>query len=654
MKTLFKVGLLIIVLFVFKQSIAQNISDYYGTYSGKVRMPKVEAGIVAGKTKGWTLKNEINQITITISHPDKITISVHNLFEEFETGKEADGIVSLESSGVFNGFINADLSFDVAGIMNHKGIFGTHKGSSAASTTVEGKIFENSIVGDFIFNESKEDFAYLAFDIPLKKEKQDCDFNIVVPSDLKPGSDFYVSLNQSGCISSYTIFYNGKDKPIPQWDGKSVKVEVQAVCCDTRTVVKSIIVPDFGSGKEIIEIKGKQEPFPAPPPEQIATGTLASLLLVKLLEGLLGGKGTGTNKIPPTQIPPSEPKHPRVPDPMAEKPKPVDKPQPGSKPFEIEDKQKYPKVEEKEDKLKPEVTEKKKDIDDKGKKPVSPLDKQKKMEELWRRHEQLLKDAANENQSLNSFFGTARDVIKTVPASFNESITTARRVYDKTHNAFNKFKDFGEEIERNPVEREKFINNVSNISGNLKNTCVNYYKNLEFIDDFRDLKNYFVNDSKQLIRKLYKDPKETIKNYASASIGTENYKSAFDMDKPLEERLLNLGIGYYKTISTLATGEKGTFLYNEVMSKSSSAFNILELTGKISYDHNIVLLRQKLHENFPEIYEKGKMTVIKEGIRIKAKNTYYEFMDQKEKTTTAYNVNDGLERFNSWYEQNLK
>jgi len=606
MKILLKIFVSLIIIY---SSIvnAQDLSKYYGTYSGKLSMGK-EIDISPNSNY------EINDISVKVEQPNKISIYYHLKI----TGKDDDGkTYALEYKGNNEGIINSDLSYSIKGNIT----VGLHHWQTkqwvenTSSTTLDGKLSDNFISGNFqSLSENKVRSLGLSFKAEKKSEEGKCDVNISVPPEVKPGGDFYVVINKIGCVSYYTVYYNGKDKPITKWDGKEVDVEVQVECCDHSAFMKKLKVPAYGSDLRPTEIKQITGKPTDPGPKEIAGGITAGLLLVKLLQLLTSGKGPKTVTPPPV---PTEPKHP----PTQKKP---------------DDKNTVVKK----------IEDKKSVTDSKDNNRISPDDRKKKLEEMEKKMEKLREEAKNENQSLNSPFGISRDLCKTVPASFNETKESVSRVYDSTHKAFNKFKDFGAELVVNQQERSRFVDNVSNISGKLKDTCVNYYKNLEFLDDAKDLKDYFVEKNKEFYKDFSNDPKKTVVEYVKTGLGIHHYEKAFEIDRPLEQRMAFLGLGMFNTGTSIYSGTSGAQLIKNISSDKSVSLNSIWQVSKLSFSHNSVLFKEELGKKFPEMYKEAKDTVIEEAIIIKAKNAFYDYMGEKEKTTLAYNVNDELELIN--------
>lgn len=609
--------LFIIILLQSHKLLSQDISKYYGTYSGQLAMGK-------DIDMSSNAKYETNEITIKVEATNTIKIKYHLKISSVDEDKNT---YVLEYQGENEGTIYSDLSYSATGNIT----VGTHQWETkqwiqkTSPSIVNGKVSDNMIAGDFKSNiDNKVRPLGLTFTSQKKKDEGKCDISISVPPEIKPGSDFYIIVEKTGCVSYYTIYYNGKDKPITNWDGKAVDVEVQVECCDHSAFMRKLKVPSYESGNKTVEVVQNIEKPGDPKPIEVAGGIAAGLILVKLLQLFTTGSGPKTIAPPPvppqTKFPPAQ--------------KTIVKNNLGGK-QDVK------------------ITEKNKVDINKNDDLKSVNDKKFRLAQMEKKMEKLRKEAKNENLSLNSFSGIFRDSAKTIPASFNEAKESVQRVYNTSHQAFDKFKEVADELAVNDKERVRFINSVSSISENLKKTCFDYYKNFEFVDDIKDLKQYLDERNKELSENFVKDPVKTVKEYVSAAVGGENYTTALETDKPLEQRLVNLGIAYYKTISTVSTGGTSSNAIKELLNKNISIKNLWN-AGKAPLYHNQILLRQKLHENFPEMYEEAKFTVIKEGVRIKAKNTYYNFMDEKEKTTSAYNMNDELEIFDKWYKENFK
>lgn len=588
---------------------AQDIGKYSGTHKGKATWKMFENA--AGFEK---LTEEINKVEVIISKTGKIDVVIQ--YKLSQKGND-----TWNYGGAFSGNISNDMSFSINGTLSAAVDIDwwddgqREKNTGSGNAICEGKISDSEITGRIINLKKKGKENEITFTIPLKAGN-DCDVSVTVPGDLKPGGDFYVIINKTGCVSNYTIYYNGKDKPVTNWDGKEVDVEVQVECCDQSAFMRKLIVPAYGSDTKQEEIKQDTGKPTDPKPLEIAGGITAGLLVVKLLQMFASGKGPKT----PTP-PPVEPKPPL---------------KPGTPP--------KPDLNKKPDNKMPDVM--KTNSGAKDKKILSPEDKRKKLEEMEEKMKQLREAARSENQTLNSFFGISRDLCKTIPAAFNETKDSVKRVYDSSHGAFDKVKEWGDELAINQKERSRFAENIGNISGTLKDTCVNYYKNLEFIDDAKDLKDYFSNKNEEFINDLRNDPKKTIMEYVETGLGIHHYEKALETDRPLEQRLAFLGLGIFNTGTSLSTGVSGSQLISNITSGKTASLNTMWQAAKLNFSLNSILFKQEIGKKFPEMYNEAKNTLIQEAVIIKVKNKYYEYTGEKEKTTLAYNVNSELEAIN--------
>ncbi len=650
---------------------AQDLSKYYGTYKGKVTSHLDQTAKEQSAEDG-DKAIITSEAVIIISHQNSISIDLKYRisfekspaywdFKYVYSGTLNNGLKSVCKGEIISETYLNYFAFD--------GKFTVTKDKKPVDCELE--IGNTEIKGFIGKTETKQGTFYLLeFNIPIKPIDEKCDISISVPPEVKPGGDFYVVVNKTGCVSYYTIYYNGKDKPITKWDGKEVDVEVQVECCDKSAFMKKLKVPAYGSGKTPTETKQDTNKPTDPEPKKLIPVLTTSFLLLKLLQLLTSGKG------PKPVTPPPDPNDPSIP-PIKNKPKgtkpDVKKPdstKPEDKKKESDTKEQKPDAkktdntkpedkkketdtkEKKPDNTKPE--DKKKESDTKDKKPLTPEEKKTKLEQMEKKLDALRTEAKNEGLSANSYTGAFRDSLKTIPASLIETKDTLVRVYDTTHKAFDKFKELGDELVENPKEREKFKENVSTLAGNLKDTGVNYYKNLEFVDDIKELKDYFTGKNKEFYQDFKKDPKKTMKEYVNAAFGTELYKKAFETDRPLEQRMLFLGLGYFNTYLTLSIGSSGPSFISNMISGKTASLNTLWQIVKLSYGHNSTLAKEQLERNFPEMYKAGKQALFEEAVFLKIRNEYFKYMEEPKKTTIAYNVNEELEYFNKWYKENLK
>jgi hypothetical protein len=597
---------------------------------------------------------EINEIFVKIAANGAISISFHMKIvdPDFEEGHK----YYSEYFGAYEGLINKDLTYELIGKAIGRfylDYFDTGNPESREGSTKSiafGKIVNDSLIGGFK-NYTTDDpnrierivtTGFLAR-ILLVKSDEDCDIDIIVPDEIKPGGDFYVTIEQKGCLSSYpVIWYNGSDKPITNWDGKSVKVRVQAVCCNTRGFEKTFIVPDYGSGKQITVKNQNSGPLPVPPPKQLLTGTATSLLVLTLLQTLLGGGSKTVPPIPPKDNLPREPK-PRTPKPLEPNPK---EPQPKNTlpkeplPEDTPPKDLLPKDPLPKDL--PPMDLSPKDPLPKGPVPKAPLlkdpvpkdpspkgptpqEKAEKMKVLEERQNELRKLANQENISVSSNFTLLKHLFQTVPASVKETKETVSSAVKTTYEAGKKAGDFVLELYDNPKERQKLNTNMADTINHLMYEACN-------------LKNYIPNQIKQLKenistnakfnRDLMFHPVNTIKEYITDNFAIHNYENAMDPNRTLGWRLLNLGWAYGKTYSTISTGSSG----NQI---------------RMGLFHQKTIISQKLAPYFPGLLDDVKKKVIIEGVKVKANNYYYSNIDVKpENTTNLHNVNNILEEIN--------
>lgn len=643
-KTVSRTGRLILTIIwivCYSTVFSQDLSEYYGTHIGKFFPPKINPGDVYKIL-------EYNEITVNIEPPNKINIVYHikysqdipgdkeSVNEKTETNEEW-GIyekkiekknlpftkVTYEFKGTFDGFINKDLTYEASGVSDKVVTHEYIKGVSSKDLEkvfsdytrkinefkTSGKIIDGILKQKQSSMQMTDKFSSTVFyEVPLVKNKnEDCDVQITIPEGLKPGGKLYVITKTTGCVKSEVVYYNGKDNQISNWDGKAVNVEVQITCCNSKAFYKTFQVPAYGSNDNV-EIKteetNKGGTLPVPPVKQVFTGTAISLALLKLLQGLLNGRGKSTGN----SIPPTPPKPPKIPKLQTE----IKKDLSNSK-----------------DKVK---TEEKVKTDDKSKhenKSLTSKQKEERMKVLRERQEELVKRADKESVTLNPKTTLIKNLIQTVPNTLNEIKETGKSLIS----AGKKVGELGLELYNNPIERERLERNFMNTMEHAKTELTDYYNSGKFKDDFAELKNKMWDMNKEYLENLWNDPKKTLANYFTTAFGAGFYKNAFNPDKPLGERLLNLGAGYIKTIFTLGTAETSNML------------------NKFTY-HQTTLISQKLAPLIPELLEKGKEKVIVQAIQIKVHNKLNEYLKKPENTTMIHNINDMIENFNDGYMKN--
>lgn len=496
-----------------------------------------------------------------------------------------------------------------------------------------------------------------------EKNKNDCNCEIIVPDDLKPGNDFYVVVKRDGCVSSDKLFYNGKDNPIANWDGNPVKVTLQYTCCDTRGYEKILDVPKYGSEdfnklvKKHTEIKKQEQQtgkLPAANPKQLIAGTTLALLILKMLQIILSGKGSTSSKVPPPTVPkpPVVPPKKNIPEDKKEikkdeknnltDPKKEDKALKKSEPKKEEPKKEEHKQNEqkKEEPKQKEVKETK--TEDKNR--ISPQEKQIKLKELQLRQDKLIEEAKNEHYSLTSPFTFVKHMFQTVPASVNEVKELGRTVIKAKEKIENEVDGFVAEVIANPKERARLTNNLHQMTLN----AFNYVDSGNMKKDVFNLGKKIVDNNIAFVRKLAGDPKKTTVDYLSSSFGTENFTKAFDHNNSLGNRLLNLGTGYFKTFTMISTGGSGISVLKNFATGKGLTLNNLFKTSLVIFKHQTNLGSMKLHEKFPQIKNEISKVLMKEYVKLKADNLYKEFMKRPEETTSLHNMNDYLERYDRY------
>ncbi len=611
---------------------SQDLSEYYGTHKGKFFPPKI---IYPGDVYKIL---EYNEITVNITPPNKINIVYHIKYSldmpkdnksvnEKTDNDEEWGIydkkiekknlpftkVTEEFKGTFDGFISKDLTYEASGITDKVVTHEYVKDVSSKDLEMfsdyarkingyktSGKITDG-ILKQTPNHETGKLPSSVYYEVPLVKNKnEDCDVKISIPDGLKPGGKLYVITETTGCIKSEVVYYNGKDNQISSWDGKAVNVEVQISCCNGRAFFKKFQVPAYGSDEKV-EIKTEQTnkggSLPVPSEKQVITGTAISLAIIKLLQGLLGGRGKGTGSgMPPPSKPPKGPnlnkEIKKDPDPQKDKSKT-------------------------DEKSKPE------------KKGLTPKQKEERMKVLRERQEELVKQADRESVTLNPKMTLVKNLIQTVPNSLKEIKETGKSLITVGR----KVGELGLELYNNPLERERLDRNFMNTMEHVKTGLQDYYNSGKYKEDFNELKDKLWDINKEHLENLWNDPKKTLSEYLSTAFGAGFYKNAFNPDKPLGERLLNLGAGYIKTIFTLGTAETGNIL------------------SKLTY-HETTLISHKLAPLIPELLEKGKEKIIIEAVQIKVHNKLNEYMKKPENTTMIHNINDIIENYNNGYMKN--
>ena len=252
-----------------------------------------------------------------------------------------------------------------------------------------------------------------------------------------------------------------------------------------------------------------------------------------------------------------------------------------------------------------------------------------RMKEMQEQQVELEKLANEESISLTTNHTFVKDLLQTVPASINEIKETAKSVIS----VGKKIKEFGLELYNDPIERHRLVNNYILSMEHLKKTAVDYYESGKLKDDIIDLKNKVRDMNNQFTNDLWRDPVKTTKEYLTTVFGGHFYNNAFDFNKPLGERLLNLGAGYIKTIFALGTIESG------------HAFTVL-------VEHQKALISQKLAPYIPGLLDDGKNKIIIEGLKITVHNKLKEYIGKPKETTMVHNLNDFLDRFNDGYMNN--
>ncbi|MCX6162856.1 MAG: hypothetical protein NTV87_16170, partial [Ignavibacteriae bacterium] len=296
-----------LILFDLSVTYAQDFSQYAGTHTGKFEFTTPKSVDVTWSEPGGEQKkikknvepdakliSEINEVSFTISSAGDITITFH--------AKIRWGNIKSDSKGTLTGKLNSDLSFDITGNTSYEYTLASMSPVSIQDPrTFKGKIAGNKISGWMGAPEGKDRSTY-SIDLSADVKGGDCDCEITVPSDLKPGGSLYVVTKTSGCVKSEVIYYNGKDRQISNWDGKAVKVEVQMTCCNGRAFFKTFQIPAYESNEKI-EITSTETSkggnLPAPPAGQVLFGSAAALAIIKLLETLLAGSGKGPKPVPP-------------------------------------------------------------------------------------------------------------------------------------------------------------------------------------------------------------------------------------------------------------------------------------------------------------------------------------------------------------------
>ena len=665
-------SLALLTLFLWSGSFAQDFSKYAGTHKGKMDF-----------SGDFPVTYNVNEVTFVISKNGDINITYR-----YDNIYHASVIEGLEDShesgnGTAAGKLNTDLSFEATGNCVHN----IGEGDKIITSTWFGQISNNYLAGKI----GKSGFA--KFKVALSPDSQteetaageDCDCAITVPSGLKPGSSLFVITKNTGCVKSEVVFYNGKDSQVSNWDGNAVKVEVQISCCNNRAFTKSLTIPAYQS-EEKIEILttevskggGGGGSLPAPPPEQVVVGTGVALAITTLLQALLAGGGAGSIPIPPLTPPKTPPVNPRVRRdeiPVTDIPDntPVETPEERAKSYAafIKDQdRRFGRIEKKGTGNEPKPPDPKKfPADNIPKEPVRKVDpfggwksgkrtpeeqklyEQQKRIKLVEKQKMLEADAAREN----SYTGynplvVGKQMAQTVSASYNEVNDLAFRTFEKGFEIEKKVSDFKTELDNNPEEASKLLYNTGLMFDNMKQAASDYISDGRLKNDLYKAAVDIKNTNKEFCEKLYNNPVETAKTYVKTAVGSENWEHSLDVNAPLEERLLNSGLGILKTCSTISTLGMGSAL---VKGAEVSVLGIVIPSGLatawVGLMHEKNLYMPKVLDALPEFMNERKKHYVMNTINVELRHYLYDHPVSS--APRVEKANDWLDAINESFEK---
>jgi len=677
MHSLFKTsklaGALFALLFLFfwTGSFAQDYSKYAGTHKGKMDF-----------SGDFPVTYNVNEVTFVISKNGDINITFRydNIYHASAVFKESTDMTET-GKGTASGKINADLSFEATGNCT----LNVGEGDKSITTTWKGQISNNYITGKI------GNSGHAKFNVPVSAGSQseevaageDCDCAITVPSGLKPGGSLFIITKNTGCIKSEVVYYNGKDSQISNWDGNAVHVEVQIACCNNRAFTKTLTIPAYESDEKIEIVttevsKGGSGSLPTPPPEQVVVGTGVALAITTLLQALLAGGGAGSIPIPPLTPPKTPPVTPRVrrdeiPETNIPDNTPPETPEERARSYAafIKDQdRRFGRVEKKVPGTEPKPPgSQKSPADIEPKEPERKIDpfggwksgkrtpqeqklyEQQKRNKLVEKQKLLEADAARES----SYTGynplvIGKQMAQTVTASYNEVNDLTYRTFKKGFEIEQKVSDFKTELDNNPEEAGKLMLNTGILLENLKESASNYISDGRLKNDLYKAAADIKNTNKEFCEKLYNNPVETIKTYAKTAVGAENWEHSLDMNAPLEERLLNSGLGILKTCSTISTLGMGSALVK------GAAISVLGIaipsglaTAWVGLMHEKNLYMPKVLEALPEFMNERKRHFIMNTVNVELR--HYLYGHPVSSAPKVEKANDWLDAINESYEK---
>jgi len=627
-KTSKLLGNLLALMFLFQCtfSFATDFSEYAGTFKGKL--------IFTAPLEDYTRIDKTNELTFIISSSGEMTITYNYkvYWQYLKPRFEGEGNTTEISKGTLTGKLNDDLSFSIAGTTSFAFFFDGSNMDNLRSDypwVFKGKISNNTISGYMECTNARWVVKKYTYSVPCSfnpettSQGADCDCEISVPSDLKPGGDLYVIIKTSGDIKSQVIYYNGKESPISHWDGKAVSVEVQIACGNKRAFTKAFTVPAYGS-KENIDIKTTETSspngnVPPPPPDQVLVGSTVALGITKLLQALLSQGSSGVDQIPPVSPVPPVP--------------PVQYPPPVSPIPPVNPTSPVTNVPANKDNIDGTVKQNQQEIRNQL------AEKQKVLED------NLNKDLKNTGYSPTTL---SNQLGQTFWSSKNEVDTTAQHAFEKCIDASQKLDDFKNEVVNNPAETSKLISNGYTALKNVKNSLEDYVYDGGLRKDIFSAQENVQNTNIEFVKNLITDPKKTITTYVNTAFGTENWINSQDMTKSLDDRLLNAGVAIWKTCSTLCTLGMGSSLVKGAWSGVPVAIQTSFEAQWIALMHQKNLYIPKLDEALPGLNDQIKAQII----MYKLKTGLNHIMNPPPPTNApqVQQINEILENYNKGFE----
>ncbi|MCX6161881.1 MAG: hypothetical protein NTV87_11205, partial [Ignavibacteriae bacterium] len=285
-------------------------------------------------------------------------------------------------------------------------------------------------------------------------------------------------------------------------------------------------------------------------------------------------------------------------------------------------------------------TEKKKII-------LSPENKKDLREFLNEKQKWLEKNAEREKKYAgDNPAAITKSLIQTVPNSYKEVDNLTYRTFEKYFEVKQVVNNFTNEMDKNPLEGLKMLGNVETAVQNIKKSASDYISDGRLKNDLYNAGKNVVNTNVEFVSNLIKNPGKTITTYVNTAVGSENWKNSWDMNKPLETRLLNAGAGIIKTCSTLGSlNMAGGLLKGAPTVKgflSANVINSLKVNW-ILLMHQKNMYMHKLEQMFPGLLSEAKFKFVYNLTKVEL-NHYVNHPDSN--APMVENVNDWLENFN--------